>query len=128
MITKSDALKDFIENRYLGDEPLAWNTNIGACEYKHETNGGCAIGKFIPEDRYDPAMEGKSAAAIINEFKLYDLFKDPRSPFWNALQLTHDSLAVVLSFEEDGESGESIRRNWIDHFASNLQNTVSFCK
>lgn len=112
IVTKAQALDDFIERRVLGDDPfgividpdyqpddetLPQPGNV-RCVYMHSVGGGCAIGKHIPEEMYSTHFESKGVSVLFGEHpQVATLFEDPASEFWRALQATHDSLAIYLA-------------------------------
>jgi len=87
--TKAKILKH-IEDNFKGKSYYTnedgWEDN---CAYRMEDGRKCAVGMFIPDKDYRPAMEGMSASAIVNDYELYD-----KMPFegedLNMFQEVHD--------------------------------------
>lgn len=63
---------------------------VGSCRYRSKDGCRCAIGAVIPDDRYDPRMEGLMADALLKNFpEVCDALPlDGR--FLVDLQQTHD--------------------------------------
>lgn len=65
------------------------------CAYRGEDGRRCAIGHAIPDDRYDPEVEGLPASACVNRGMLPDVFAAPIGSeayhFLNSLQMAHDT-------------------------------------
>ena len=64
------------------------------CAYRGPNGTRCAVGALIPDELYDPAMEGKPVWTVMNEFPaVYRLFHGVRNEtFLGDLQAVHDSL------------------------------------
>jgi hypothetical protein len=70
-----------------GKQALAENSK--ACVYRAPDGCKCGFGYFIPDDKYSPGMEGKSAFGVIDRYGLSE-FKD-HSPLMSQIQNVHDS-------------------------------------
>lgn len=122
MVTKKQALDDLID-RYVNDaRGFAWDPQHEMCRYDPKVNGGCAIGRFIPIELYDPGMEGRGVNGDNDTlFSRYPevraLFEDPNSRFWTDLQAAHDYVARAInrSFED------RIREQALDNFEVTLR-------
>src|ERR1700687_936792 len=68
----------------------------GGCMYrnnKESSGNACAIGCFIPDDRYEPSMEGRGIRVLLDEFpSLFDYMPLPENALLE-LQKTHDKFA-----------------------------------
>jgi len=62
----------------------------------------CIFGCILPDDKYDPGMEGKFADQVIDQYGLKDMFPSDTWEFIADMQALHDELA------------RSINRNQID--------------
>lgn len=89
-ITKKEALDMFIRDRVLGDMGFAIDST-GQCYYDKEKNGGCEIGRHLPnnEARYTLGAV-RDLFYDFPEYKAY--FEDYDSSFWSNLQQCHDRL------------------------------------
>jgi hypothetical protein len=96
VVTKSEALDRFINERVLGDRGFGYNPETELCEYSHQQNGGCEIGQYIPQDYLERSyiLRDNPSAGQIPEVLAYHGFEDPTSRFWTTLQGAHDSLAL----------------------------------
>lgn len=56
----------------------------GECMYRAPDGGMCAIGALIPDEKYDPNFENRSAA---------------HNPVWQATDLTEDQLPLALTIQ-----------------------------
>lgn len=71
---------------------------FNSCKYRLPTFDGrvlmCAIGALIPDDKYDPAMEGLDVYGLLSSFGdvVPEYFHDQR-PLLDALQQAHDDNA-----------------------------------
>lgn len=113
LITKAQALDDFIERRVMGDDPFGISVEPdyedddepgvvhpgnARCVYMHSVGGGCVIGKWIPEDLYSPSFELHNVRHLFDNYsEVAALFEHPESDFWKALQEAHDGLALYLA-------------------------------
>ena len=91
MITKKQAYEDMLAKEKAGGP---WAVVSGACVYDPDTNGGCAIGRYLV-DLYSPEMDdGHNARDLFEAYpQIAELFEDPWSAFWNELQYWHDEAA-----------------------------------
>lgn len=85
------------------------------CVYRGPNNQRCAFGPFIPDNKYVPAMEGRNAADVIQEFDIgfprnrHDLIQ-----FAVELQRCHDNASSL------GEKGDKNR--FLDHYIVAMAN------
>jgi hypothetical protein len=90
-VTKSQALDDLIDRIV---DPKRGFSIIGSyCTYDHAINGGCAIGKFLPEE-VAINLDGSAASRLVRMAMADAGFEDPYSDFWNQLQGAHDRAAL----------------------------------
>ncbi len=62
------------------------------CAYRGENNTSCAIGCMIPDNDYEPAMEGRNVAVLFDDFpKIANHFKDLPIEFLTTMQTLHDT-------------------------------------
>lgn len=66
-----------------------------SCAYRGVNGTRCAIGCIIPDELYDPKMEGKRASAILREYvdlaEYLEIEDDDDLFFLEGLQSIHDS-------------------------------------
>jgi len=94
MITKSDALDRFINERVLGERGFAWDINAQSCSYNHIFNGGCEIGQYLPEEFAQRKYGSYTQLQYDHPTMMQKIFEDYDSFFWLSLQNCHDSLAI----------------------------------
>jgi hypothetical protein len=95
--TKAEALQKFIEERVMGDVPLAYDREHDKCIYDHRVAGGCAIGCLLPPEIAESLQDNMSIAGIANNSVYREAvepyLEDIHSNFWTELQMAHDELA-----------------------------------
>lgn len=94
----ADVLKDFKET-YI-DHPE--NRAIAAgtsCRYKTEDGKKCAVGKYIPDELYDPSFEGNGIDYVYETIRKSLPVDD--YDFWDQLQFMHDLSLSVGGIKND---------------------------
>lgn len=67
---------------------FGWDGIESACKYKAPNGKKCAIGQYIPNEKYKPTMEGQGVGDWVAQFlPFYNL------DFWGRLQALHDGMA-----------------------------------
>lgn len=67
------------------------SVNGGSCKYRSRTGARCAAGFWIPDDKYEPVMDGSGGwCAIIHG---WPEFSGPHNQLIAEMQRCHDSLA-----------------------------------
>lgn len=82
--------------------PLSGSSD-NVCQYRSPSGDMCAIGCLIPEDLYDPKMEGKDFLSLVTEFpKMAGLFlsSNENDQFFDNLQDLHDNKRKFDNIEE----------------------------
>lgn len=78
---------------------------VFVCKYRGENGTKCAVGCLIPDDLYDPSMEGKNVNDIVIPHSPYprvcELFENVDPELLRAMQSAHDNLDGVLFHEQD---------------------------
>lgn len=98
--TKKQALDVFINEHVLGNRPFAYSEREATCKYSHHVNGGCAVGRHLPEQLAEALdnekMGSYSTASLSSRYagKFRELLEDSTSDFWQRLQTAHDNLAL----------------------------------
>lgn len=69
-------------------------TNGLKCLYRGSSGLKCAIGCLIPDDKYDPMMEGMVAYNLVEHYKLSEYVPDVNLA--NRLQEVHDNYEPEL--------------------------------
>lgn len=102
-------------------------SSSGQCLYR-STNGDttlmCAIGCLIPDDKYDPFMEGQSidmdAPDVLAALDYLDITNDIDIEFLGNLQDVHDCGATYewLSYLEDLGESYNLNTSVLDKFRS----------
>lgn len=65
------------------------STRGGICQYRAPDGSMCAIGCLIPDEKYEPRMEGKAVSSLLYEFPhLQEYLPEPL--FCGPLQSIHD--------------------------------------
>lgn len=76
-----------------GTDPRLSAPQIEVCLYRGPANTTCAVGCLIPDDLYDPDMEGQNIGTLARAFpELLELFPREQHILLNSLQYMHDSL------------------------------------
>lgn len=69
---------------------------LDRCYYRHPDDGrACAVGCLIPDELYNPDMEGRSAHSVLTRDLGWD---DDLAVFLGAAQRKHDSANDVADF------------------------------
>lgn len=92
IITKQAALDRFVNDRLIGNVPVAMDFT-SRCVYDKKVNGGCAIGCMIPDEFMTEQVANYTYGVyeLFNKFPyIKNLFEDPNSDFWRYLQRAHD--------------------------------------
>lgn len=63
--------------------------SVVQCAYRDHHGFKCAVGCLIPDDMYDPEMEGKTARELKHEYP--DLLPDVPARLLHELQHSHDA-------------------------------------
>lgn len=90
----------------------------GGCVYRGPEGACCAFGFFIPEDVYDPEMEGSIAETVIQNDGFPAWMKDQdMMRMFERLQNAHD--LAYLSYEDKFSTsldrfGKTVRRQFAD--------------
>lgn len=121
------------------DDTLAWFaghperravTPDGECFYRLLKDDGtlacCAIGRFIPDDRYSPSLEKLSVVELIIRRRLSDELEGLSPLFLKTLQNLHDLSACWRRDGQLSETGKQfveefkacIRQDRCENFAS----------
>jgi hypothetical protein len=98
VVTMKQALDDLIETRVMGNDGFGAQYSADddrlRCVYNKANNGGCAIGRFLPDGLDTSAFEGWGVEKVFRNYPVLAAgFEDPTSRFWSYLQMAHDSLA-----------------------------------
>jgi hypothetical protein len=72
----------------------------GSCMYRGIGGAKCAAGVLIPDDIYEPAMEGKTIWRVVDMFKKLVPLLGSGTPFISDLQRVHDQSAMAYSSQE----------------------------
>ena len=73
------------------------------CAYRGENNTKCAVGIFIPDEMYDPRIEGMSYRLLFdNRPDIACLFSGLTDRFICQLQMAHDEAAVKTACNPEG--------------------------
>jgi hypothetical protein len=127
LITQQQSL-DKVRKAFLQEKaPWAISENAG-CVYRGVNWEGqeckCAFGQILPDDKYNPKMEGMTARGFfdysIMSKNLIPMFKDAGSAFkpeftnanfYDRLQEAHDTLARHV---KEGEVTDEVARLWLE--------------
>jgi hypothetical protein len=93
-----EALNDFIERRVMGSDPMAM-ADEGKCVYRQDVNGGCAIGKWIPNELYRGEFENQNVMTLFDDQPHIARLFEPALNFWSYLQQSHDNLAIYAFYK-----------------------------
>lgn len=94
VVTKLEAYMDLLDR--IKDPKRGFAIlSTGTCTYDQNVAGGCAIGRFLPNnDAYDYVG---TVVYLFARFPAYrSCFEDPDSLFWSYLQRLHDDLGTLL--------------------------------
>lgn len=99
---------DTVWNHFIVNETLPGMDVSGACAYKagEEPNcRKCAVGILIPDELYEPEMEGEPASTLVTSWdSLIPLFSQIPEDFIDDLQHAHDdSIGADLPFHKKFE-------------------------
>jgi hypothetical protein len=118
MVTRQEAFNALMARIY-DKSKLAVDPQTKTCMYDRRVNGGCAIGAFIPPEKYSPDIEGKSASKVFDSWPtISEEFETPwlqtifGSCFWNDLQCLHDDAAKGLPGEQLRDRVKSFQKTW----------------
>lgn len=67
--------------------------NVDLCMYRTEDGKKCAAGVFIPDDAYDPKMEGEPWYYVVEKFPMSIPFGEDGHRVIGCLQYAHDYVA-----------------------------------
>lgn len=120
-VTMQMALDRFVNDRLIGNVPLAMQQGSQQCQYDPNFNGGCAIGCWLG-DVYKSGMEGRTVSYLFHDFPyLEQMFEAPGSQFWQKLQNSHDYIGdwqweflqavdlMVSYYRANGKGKEPVR-------------------
>lgn len=85
--------QEIFDKAYRGLEAQGFEKSFGEygrCAYRGSEERRCAAGFIIPDDRYDPSMEGLGADNVVEIFHLRDIVAYSEDIFIWSLQLCHD--------------------------------------
>jgi hypothetical protein len=101
----------------------------GMCQYRGLEGLACAAGHLIPDEEYQPAMEGKLASAAceisptLNSVK-YDVGKD----FLDAIQTAHDGggyltygVGGAVRYPKQFCESAADDQNWLENFKGRMR-------
>jgi hypothetical protein len=101
--------------------------NVTRCYYRSENGAKCALGLLIPDEMYDPQMEGTPSQALLGGWPQVrelleqgydgspDCFASSLWTFTRSLQFCHDT--AVESCYDGGESFHTLVENQLRDFA-----------
>ena len=96
---------DTVARHLFAQGTQAYDADVSRCQYRGPGGTKCAVGCLIPDEAYDPEMEGWSAKALWQSFK-----DKPGFPHWTGAEV---SLLVRLQGVHDSdyawESESSLR-------------------
>lgn len=76
-----------------GERAIAMEPDTDICAYRTSDGKKCAVGCLIPDELYDPGMEGHSALGLVNAGFLLPSFFDKNLPLLDDLQFVHDEIS-----------------------------------
>lgn len=95
MVTKEEALVDLVQRLKTGE--FGYDERLNGCVYDKSIGGGCAIGKFLPDN--NAADFPEDVTSLFIEYPCYrKYFEDPDSGFWARLQNAHDNFASAFRY------------------------------
>lgn len=89
----------------------------GSCRYKTEDGKKCAIGRFIPDEKYKKSIEGCSVREVMHKNLLSEEILSLGSDFLNSIQGLHDhhDYWIKNGISKKGEKYiEFIKKNYCD--------------
>lgn len=111
-MTNQEIFNRVWEHFITNGNPRAYNVGMKKCLYKDHANGAkCAIGIFIPEDKFNPEMNNVGAVSSLNvdyPKLLNEMFgelptrkeEDDRMEFLESLQDAHDLSNSAEEFKD----------------------------
>lgn len=96
---------DTVARHLFAQGTRAYNENIAGCQYRGPCGTKCAVGCLIPDEAYDPEMEGRSVDSLISGFPSW--MQDnvgllawlqaahDRKESWDSEDALHSALATV---------------------------------
>lgn len=99
-MTRQESFNHICRNLIAASAPsVYWNDPLEKiCQYRGEDGTKCAVGWLIPDDLYDPHMEGKTVLRLFvdyPELRKEPLFKEWTSDLLCDLQHIHDGAATA---------------------------------
>lgn len=86
--------------RHLINQGAPAVTHHGACKYRMPNGTSCAVGCLIPEDRYDPRMEGITIEDLATRYPHLGIRSD-LVPLLRDLQEVHDDWSFYGHLDEN---------------------------
>jgi hypothetical protein len=72
--------------------PAKWDQSAEVCKYRGPDGTKCAAGVLIPDELYDPEMEGDGILVLLGRYeRVRETLSDVRPGLLSALQRAHDS-------------------------------------
>lgn len=106
--TKDDMIAHILAN-FKGKSILKDDGGRITCAYRGQNGAKCAVGMFIPDNKYSKRMEGKTASYLLENNKL----KMPLSDYaMDLLQYEHDRTTNMKFIEDEVCLANMI--NWIE--------------
>jgi len=73
------------------------DAGTGYCLYRHPDGSRCFVGHLVPNDRYDPSMEGETFFQLAYTFKVWGEVDSNLAVLVSVLQNLHDNLVATHS-------------------------------
>jgi len=96
-------------------------TSFG-CAYRGYKNTKCAIGALIPDDIYDPDMEGNDIISLLNKYpSIKNLFEGVDKTFLDKLQQCHDSIVRLNVDNIMDDTDHKKNKDFTSEISNNLR-------
>lgn len=76
------------------------STHVGMCAYRGDGGAKCAIGIFIPDEKYSPGIEGMSVSDRIVHEILPGYVRQCGKDFLTGMQRLHDIMGMEIFSKE----------------------------
>lgn len=103
--TYFEILKDF-KDTFIKNPELRAVMHNGSCQYKTLDGRKCAVGKYIPEEKYNAEIEGVDCTKLPSRFM--EMLPVSNVKFWHEVQLLHDGYHIT-------ENGSRLRADYWLH-------------
>lgn len=107
MVLGTATTKDILEAEYdwfvIQKKPKCWDHSENICVYRLRNNNKCAVGIFIPKEKYSKGFEGLNVEDLIKEYKLNEFVE--YLPLLKELQKLHDNLTYESEFIQQMQTG-----------------------